>query len=215
MPPVIPAPWVPFRVLDDQGDPASGAQVFGFAAGTDTPQTTYSDPGGTTPNAHPAITDDAGYANIYLAVGDSYKLRVLDANDVLLWEVDQVSGSGSGGGGGTTPFTATLQAQAGQAVLVAAGLIPQGGRVVGVDSEVPATFGTSGSLTSLLIGGLGQEDGWGESGTTQGSETGPENYRRGDLPIATFNEDVTVTAVGGLFDSAGTIQLTAHVIVLA
>jgi hypothetical protein len=64
--------------------------VYTYIAGTTTPQATYTDSTGATPNANPTILDSRGEANIWLG-GSTYKIKLTDANDVEIWTVDNVS----------------------------------------------------------------------------------------------------------------------------
>ena len=47
------------------GAPLSGGKVYTYAAGTTTPQTTWSDAAGTVANANPVILDSRGEASIF------------------------------------------------------------------------------------------------------------------------------------------------------
>lgn len=72
------------------GVPLSGGKVYTYTAGTTTPQATYTDNTGVTPNANPIILDSRGEANIWLGAA-IYKFRLTDANDVDIWTVDYIS----------------------------------------------------------------------------------------------------------------------------
>lgn len=85
---VTPTPKAQFFYAD--GTPLVGGKVYTYAAGTTTPQTSYTDYTGITPNENPVILDSRGEANIWL--GElSYKFRLTDANDVEIWTVDFVT----------------------------------------------------------------------------------------------------------------------------
>lgn len=78
------------RVLDSNGDPVSGGKIYIYAAGTTTPATTYSDNDLTVAHAFPVVANAAGVAaQMYVAAGE-YKVRVTDADDVVLREDDYV-----------------------------------------------------------------------------------------------------------------------------
>ena len=77
------------------GVPLSGGKVYTYAAGTTTPQATYTDYTGATPNANPIILDSRGEAAIWLWAA-SYKFKLTDANDVEIWIVDYISAPTSG-----------------------------------------------------------------------------------------------------------------------
>lgn len=72
------------------GVPLSGGKVYTYIAGTTTPQVTFTDNTGSTPNTNPVILDSRGEANIWLG-GALYKFRLTDANDVEIWTVDYIS----------------------------------------------------------------------------------------------------------------------------
>ncbi len=74
-------------VVDSSGNPVSGGKVHTFVAGTSTPLATYSDSALTVLNANPVILNTAGRATIYLSA-TGYKIRLDDANDVVLWTRD-------------------------------------------------------------------------------------------------------------------------------
>lgn len=77
------------------GVPLSGGKVYTYVAGTTTPQATYTDYTGATPNANPVILDSRGEANIWLGSA-LYKFKLTDANDVEIWTVDYISAPTSG-----------------------------------------------------------------------------------------------------------------------
>ncbi len=77
------------------GVPLSGGKVYTYAAGTTTPQATYTDYTGATPNSNPIILDSRGEAAIWLGAA-TYKFRLADANDVEIWTVDYISAPTSG-----------------------------------------------------------------------------------------------------------------------
>jgi len=72
------------------GVPLSGGKVYTYIAGTTTPQATFTDYTGATPNTNPIILNSRGEANIWLG-GALYKFRLTDANDVEIWTVDYIS----------------------------------------------------------------------------------------------------------------------------
>jgi hypothetical protein len=72
------------------GVPLSGGKVYTYIAGTTTPQATFTDYTGATPNTNPVILDSRGEANIWLG-GALYKFKLTDANDVEIWTVDYIS----------------------------------------------------------------------------------------------------------------------------
>lgn len=94
-------PWT-----DPNGAPYSGGQAFFFDAATTTPRTVYVDSALGTPHDHPVVANASGmFPAVFLPTGD-YRLRILDADDVTIWDVDGISTpifEDAGGGGGDTP----------------------------------------------------------------------------------------------------------------
>lgn len=203
----IPIPLPMFQFLDNNANPLAGGLVESYAAGTSTLKALFTDSTGLTAHPNPVVLDSAGRAQLW-GVG-SYKLILKTSAGVTLWTVDNISG------GGDTAIAVgqtqvTISSSAGVAVLTAAALVPAGARVRGVFLENLAAFGASQGLTGLNVGGMGVEDGWGANvALTLGIKTTMANFRRGDLPIATVAQDITLTAIGGLFDGVGSARITA------
>ena len=63
--PVSVGPEAQTQYLDMSGAPLSGGIVCTYQAGSSTPQATYTDSTGSTPNANPVVLDSAGRANIW------------------------------------------------------------------------------------------------------------------------------------------------------
>jgi hypothetical protein len=85
------APWIKAQFFDVNGiNPLSGGQVQTYQAGTTTPQATFTDATGSTPNANPVILDSSGRANIWLSTA-SYKFVVMDASSNVLYTEDNVT----------------------------------------------------------------------------------------------------------------------------
>lgn len=78
------------QYFDNNGNPLVGGKLYSFAAGTNTPLATYTDSTGTTSNPNPTILDSRGEASIWLSTV-AYKLRLVDANNVEIWTVDNVA----------------------------------------------------------------------------------------------------------------------------
>ena len=85
---IMPSPK--FLGLDNNADPLSGGKLYTYAAGTTTPQDTYSDVGLTTPNTNPVILDSAGRATVFLS-NSSYKFVLKDSDDVTIWSQDNIT----------------------------------------------------------------------------------------------------------------------------
>jgi len=92
MPINIVAPPPKFQAIDANGNPYAGGKLYTYFAGTTTPQPTYQGLGTGSPNTNPIILDSAGRATIFLLPDTRYKFVLYDANDVLVYSVDQISG---------------------------------------------------------------------------------------------------------------------------
>lgn len=82
------------QFFDNNGDPLSGGKIFTYAAGTTTPQTTYTSISGNTPHANPIILDSAGRVpggEIWLAFELEYKFVIETATGLLLGTYDNIS----------------------------------------------------------------------------------------------------------------------------
>lgn len=84
-----------WQFFDDNGDPLSGGKIYTYAAGTTTPQTTYTSRDGTIPNANPIILDAAGRTpqQIWSTEGLLYKYVVKTSADVLVRSWDNIGGT--------------------------------------------------------------------------------------------------------------------------
>lgn len=84
-----------WQFFDDNGVPLAGGKIYTYAAGTTTPQTTYTSYDGTVPNANPIILDAAGRtpAQIWATEGLLYKYVVATSADVVIRTWDNIGGS--------------------------------------------------------------------------------------------------------------------------
>lgn len=82
------------------GQANASGRVFTYAAGTTTPQATYTDASQTTPNANPIILDATGRASVWLDPSLSYKFVIQDSAGAAAPDgtVDNISSAGSGFG---------------------------------------------------------------------------------------------------------------------
>ena len=76
-----------WQLCDSLGKPMSGAKLYTYAAGTNTPLETYQDAAGNNPNSNPVIFDSAGRATIWFQALP-YKLTLTDAQNNVIWEID-------------------------------------------------------------------------------------------------------------------------------
>jgi hypothetical protein len=134
------------QFFDNNGNPLTGGKLFTYAAGTTTPQATYTSSAGVTFHTNPIILDAAGRVpgggEIWLADNQIYKFVLKTSNDVLLATWDQLTGVNSN----FVNFTAQTEVQtatAGQTVFTLTSI-----------SYVPAT----GSLT-VYVDGVNQYEG--------------------------------------------------------
>jgi hypothetical protein len=81
------------QLFDSAGDPVAGGKLYAYAAGTSTPQNTYTDVDLTTANANPVILDSAGRATVFLSPA-AYKFTLKTSADVELWTQDDVEDIG-------------------------------------------------------------------------------------------------------------------------
>lgn len=89
-----------WQFFDDNGNPLSGGKIDTYAAGTNTPQTTYTSNTGLIANSNPIILDAvgriSGSGEIWLTEGVSYKFVIKDSSDVVLGTYDNITGNGDG-----------------------------------------------------------------------------------------------------------------------
>jgi len=78
------------QIFNSDGTPLAGGKIYTYAAGTSTPIATYTDYSAGTANTNPVILNSLGQANIWLLTSASYKFIVKDADDVLLYTVDNI-----------------------------------------------------------------------------------------------------------------------------
>jgi hypothetical protein len=83
------------QFLTATGEPLVGGKVYTYAAGTTTPQATYTSASGVSANTNPVILDARGEANIWYTNGVSYKVVLKDSADSTIWTVDNISIAGS------------------------------------------------------------------------------------------------------------------------
>jgi hypothetical protein len=113
---LTPAPKAQF--LTNNGEPLVGGKLYSYAAGTTTPLATYTTYAGNVANTNPVILDSRGEANVWLTSGVLYKLALYDADNALIWTVDNVSSVSDGifagpVAGTTATFSGALTAASG------------------------------------------------------------------------------------------------------
>ena len=80
------------QFFDDNGVPLAGGLIYTYQAGSSTPLVTYTDNGGTIPNANPIVLDASGRTpqQIWLLTGYSYKFVLQNADAVLIQTLDNI-----------------------------------------------------------------------------------------------------------------------------
>lgn len=91
----VPLPSPKVQLLDASGRPCAGCYLWTYAAGTSTPQATYTDSTAGTPNANPVVLDAGGFANVWIGA-QSYKLVLerppfVAGHGSVVWTVDNVT----------------------------------------------------------------------------------------------------------------------------
>jgi hypothetical protein len=86
------APTPKLQFFDANGAPLVGGKLYTYAAGTTTPLASYTDSTGNTANTNPIILDSRGEANVWLS-GAIYKFALYSATNVLIWTVDNITGT--------------------------------------------------------------------------------------------------------------------------
>jgi hypothetical protein len=82
-----------WQFFDNNGSPLSGGKLYTYAAGTTTPQATYTSNTGLVANTNPIILDSAGRtpSQIWLTEATTYKFVLKDSNDVQIGSYDNLS----------------------------------------------------------------------------------------------------------------------------
>lgn len=94
-----------FREFDANGIPLAGGKLYTYAAGTTTPQATYTDSTGSVQNANPVVLDSTGRADVWLTPGLLYKLVLQDSSGNTIYTEDNFPSANSTV---TTAFTAPV-----------------------------------------------------------------------------------------------------------
>lgn len=89
------APQPVFQGFNSNGSFLAGGLLSTFAAGTSTPQATYTDSTLLTPNTNPVVLNALGQANVWLTPGLAYKFNLTDSsgNQMPDFPVDQINGN--------------------------------------------------------------------------------------------------------------------------
>lgn len=93
------APSPKLQFFDASGNPLGGGCVFTYAAGTTTPQATYTDSTGTVQASNPIVLDSGGFASVWIT-SQFYKFSVFSSGGVncasgtFQYAIDNVSNQG-------------------------------------------------------------------------------------------------------------------------
>lgn len=86
------------QFFDNNGVILSGGKIYTYAAGTTTPQATYTSASGATPHANPIVLDSAGRVpggEIWLTDGLSYKFVIETSTGILIGTYDNITSGGN------------------------------------------------------------------------------------------------------------------------
>ncbi len=94
-----------FSAFDVNGEPVPGAKLYFYNDGTNNPKDTYSDVALTNANPNPVEADGAGRftPDIFLQ-NSAYRVKLTDADDVQIWQYDDVNNIVQNTTTGTLPF---------------------------------------------------------------------------------------------------------------
>jgi hypothetical protein len=82
------------QFFDNNGNILSGGKIWTYTAGTTTPQATYTDSSGATPNTNPIVLNAAGRTAqpIWLTESVSYKFVLMTSANVVIGTYDDIAG---------------------------------------------------------------------------------------------------------------------------
>jgi hypothetical protein len=86
------------QFFTNSGVPLTGGKLYTYAAGTTTPQASYTSSSGVTAHTNPIILDSAGRVpggEIWLTVDTAYKFVLNTSTDVLIATYDNITGIGA------------------------------------------------------------------------------------------------------------------------
>ena len=86
------------QFFDNNGVILSGGKIYTYAAGTTTPQASYTSASGVTPHSNPIVLDSAGRVpggEIWLTDGLVYKFVIETSNGILIGSYDNITGVNS------------------------------------------------------------------------------------------------------------------------
>lgn len=126
---------------DSTGAPLVGGLLYTYQAGTTTPQATYTDSTGGTPNANPIVLNARGECQVWFTSGLLYKLVLKDAAGNLIWSADNLSSAD----------TATLSLQT---LLASSASASAGAGIVGYSRSQSYPTGSIGAAVRNMLPNL-------------------------------------------------------------
>lgn len=139
-----------------------------------------------------------------LDIGNNLReVRLADGRVMLLQQIHP----------GNLPLlnTVVLKASAGAAILTATNAIKAGMRVMGVTTEVLKTLGLTNGITGFTIGDGIDVGRWGQStGLVAGAQTDQTQFLDTSWPVYPTDTSIILSALGGLYDAIGQIEVTVH-----
>ncbi len=116
------------QFFDGSGVPLAGGLIYTYAAGTTTPQITYTSSSGNVPNSNPIVLNSSGRTDneIWLIQGNNYKFILKDSTNVQIGSYDNLPGINDG----LLQFEALLQSSVGASLV---------GYTQGSSNAVPTT----------------------------------------------------------------------------
>jgi len=155
-------PTAKAQFIDAAGVPLAGGFLYTYAAGSTTPQATYTDSTSATANSNPIVLDSRGEANIWLS-SSTYKFKLTDANGTEIWTVDNIAAPSTAlspvfdsnvtiSADGPGPALLISQAGAGAAIRVQDEADPDATPFV-IDTNGNAGFGTATPANAIDVAG--------------------------------------------------------------
>ena len=155
-------PTAKAQFIDAAGIPLAGGFLYTYAAGSTTPQATYTDSTSATANSNPIVLDSRGEANIWLS-SSTYKFKLTDANNTEIWTVDNIAAPSTAlspvfdsnvtiSADGPGPALLISQAGAGAAIRVQDEADPDATPFV-IDTNGNAGFGTATPANAIDVAG--------------------------------------------------------------
>jgi hypothetical protein len=147
------------QFFDNNGNPLTGGKLYSYAAGTTTPQVTYTSSSGVTAHTNPIILDSAGRVpggEIWINP-PPYKFVLNTSTDVLIATYDNITGFGAAayqvqnftGTGSQTVFTLSTSSLGENFTFVYINGVYQNKNTYAVASTT-LTFSEAPPLTSLI-----------------------------------------------------------------